>query len=216
MSARRVANATRIVCSVPQSALLSVEDNARMMNTEKRRLLTGLLGLVLIMSACSDSTRVEEPFEASAQQPAATDSEEFSDGVTRFDGHAEGQQLVGGFIPELADLPVPEVAAFHNGAAYDASQDPRETAVQRVDFLLEPAEVADFYLKELTAQGYVAASGSQAKTEAEVAEFSANGIESFILVFDSPDGIPLQLSISPSNTGGNTSMNVNRFRSGTM
>lgn len=188
------------------------------MNLTNTRLLAGLLSLVLFMSACAGSTALpstESSQESSQESTAEVDSASSTDdGITRFPGH-EGQVLVSGLIPELADLPVPDVAAFHTGGAFDANQDPRETATQRVDFLLEPAEVAAFYFDALAAQGYTAVANNQPGSVEQLAELVEAGAESFTLDFDGPDGIPLRLIIDPGNTGGNTTMNINRFRSGT-
>lgn len=193
-----------------------------MINTTKRRMLAGLLGFTLFASACGGSAATavadaiaasEASSESSQDSAPAVDPESASGDVTRWPGH-EGIELVSELIPELADLPMPDVAAFHYGSAYTARQDPRETAIQRVDFLLEPAEVAMFFVEQLTAQGYTITNGSVDTAEAKIAETTEAGFASFQLSFEGPDGVPLNLSIDPANTGGNTTMNINRYRAG--
>ena len=208
-----MAAGTGDACSVAHNRF----GDCRMINNKQRRLLAGLLSLALFMSACGGSIGSEvsaASADSSQESTGEGDPAAASDDITRFEGH-EGQILVSAFIPELADLPVPDMVAFHAGVAYDAGQDPRETAIQRVDFLLEPAEVAAFYFEQLAAQGYSVANGSNPDSAAGIAEYTENSVESFRLSFDGPDGVPINLSIDPANTGGNTTMNINRFRSGT-
>jgi len=122
--------------------------------------------------------------------------------------------LVDGLIPELADLPLPGVAAFSAGAAFTAAQDPRETAGQIIFFLEPRADVAKFYLEELPRQGYTIS--GQPGTVEQVDEMVDAGFENFTLQFDGPDGIPLQLNISETLAlEGGTTMNINRFRNPT-
>jgi hypothetical protein len=86
--------------------------------------------------------------------------------------------------------------------------------VQRVEFLMPPEELATFYFDALEAQGYVVASGSQPSSVEQLAEIVSEGATSYTLVFDGPGGIPLQLAIGPSPIGATSTMNINRYRSG--
>ena len=79
---------------------------------------------------------------------------------------------------------------------------------------MPPEELATFYFDALEAQGYVVASGSQPSSVEQLAEIVSEGATSYALVFDGPGGIPLQLAIGPSPIGATSTMNINRYRSG--
>ncbi len=189
------------------------------------RVLVALTCVVALAASCGgaddgpsapgrdDSVEVS-PAESARAEGTSEDSA--SNGLPAgFEGLPEGVTYASEFIPELADLPLPASAAFSQGQAFTADEDPRETAVQRVYFLAEPSVVTEFYLAELSGSGYMAESDSFPKTVAELQELADEGILESRLVFTSPDGIPLQLTIRPSGIDGVSLMNVNRFISGT-
>ena len=203
-------------------------DERRVGVTFERRCLAVLACAAITTGACGGG---DEPADADpADVGIAADADDATGPAGAppgFEGLADGLELVDGLIPELADLPVPDDVAFMAGQAYTAEQDPRETAVQRVFFLLEPREVAEFYLTELTDDGYTVSASAvrtidptmdealaQVRERWDEVEAMGQGF-SVQLQLDGPDGIPLNLNIGPSGVGVPTSVNVNRFMSGT-
>ena len=189
------------------------------------RVLVALTCVVALVASCggaddeSNTPGTDDSVEVSPAESAAaegTTADSAGTGLPAgFEGLPEGVTYASELIPELADLPLLTPAAFSQGQAFTADEDPRETAVQMVDFLAEPGVVTEFYLAELSGAGYVAESDSFPKTVAELQELADEGIMESRLVFTSPEGIPLQLIIRPIETDGMSVMNVNRFLSGT-
>ena len=183
---------------------------------EKWRTIVALFLVAVILSACgasTGSTAVSSDTSTTASTEDVGESNGESSGSVQappgFEDLNAGQ-LADGLIPELADIPLPSVAAFGPGAAFSADQDPRETALQMAFFLEAPADIAKFYIEELPRQGYTIS--GQPGTVEQVDEMVAAGSASFALQFDGPDGVPLQLNISTTLNGVETTMNINRFR----
>lgn len=122
----------------------------------------------------------------------------------------DGLPLAEGLIPELASLPLPPgPAVFQIGSAYNADQDPRETAVQMAHFTLTPEELAEFYLLELPAAGYVIVTDQGGITDPSEIEPGRQ----LIVIFTDPNGLPGHVTIAPG-AWSPSQMNINLFRSG--
>jgi len=177
--------------------------NLDFMAVSKRWLTATAVISLLVLGGCGDEGSSKASSEPSVVQDrtAVVQVPQKPRTPEGFNVH-EGVRLAEGLITELSGIPLPDGSVvFEVGVAYNANQDPRQTAIQTVHFTLTPQALLAFYLTALPAEGFEVKSSVDAFEQASRA----------VIEFTSPEGVPGRLFFNPG-AWSNSQMRINLYR----